>query len=143
MGYRASNSRDEYDAKVRRQEWLAMPLRDRMYWRAVIAARLLLALAVISVLVAATVRADGMPPFAKTKPATDDRDRKAIINEARAERLRIYGPCPCPFDIAIDNSVCGGRSAYSKSGNLAPICYPTDVTQDMIVAYRQKRRNAP
>jgi hypothetical protein len=32
---------------------------------------------------------------------------------------------------------CGGRSAYSRPGGAAPLCYPTDVTAAMIDAYRK------
>lgn len=31
---------------------------------------------------------------------------------------------------------CGNRSAYSKSGGYAPICFAQDVTKSMIEAYR-------
>ncbi|NER97845.1 MAG: FHA domain-containing protein [Symploca sp. SIO1B1] len=31
--------------------------------------------------------------------------------------------CDCPFDRANDWSICGGRSAYAKTGGREPICY--------------------
>lgn len=31
--------------------------------------------------------------------------------------------CTCPFSIAEDGSVCGERSAYSRSGGKSPVCY--------------------
>jgi hypothetical protein len=33
------------------------------------------------------------------------------------------GRCPCPYDIAEDGSMCGERSAYSRSGGYEPKCY--------------------
>jgi hypothetical protein len=34
------------------------------------------------------------------------------------------GNCQCPYDFAIDGSICGGRSAYSRSGGgYRPACY--------------------
>lgn len=33
------------------------------------------------------------------------------------------GPCPCPYDTASDGSLCGARSAYSRSGGYSPVCY--------------------
>jgi len=40
------------------------------------------------------------------------------------------GSCACPFDTASDGSNCGARSAWSKSGGKAPVCYEAqDVTQ--------------
>jgi hypothetical protein len=35
---------------------------------------------------------------------------------------------------------CGSRSAYSRPGGAAPLCYPTDVTPAMIESYRQRQR---
>jgi len=31
--------------------------------------------------------------------------------------------CPCPYDYAINESICGGRSAYSRPGGAEPTCY--------------------
>lgn len=33
------------------------------------------------------------------------------------------GNCPCPYDRASDGSICGNRSAYSRSGGASPKCY--------------------
>jgi len=45
-----------------------------------------------------------------------------------AEPTRIREPlkgqgCPCPYDRAVNNSLCGGRSAYAKPGGQEPVCY--------------------
>ncbi|MEA5604998.1 hypothetical protein [Nostoc sp. UHCC 0252] len=45
-----------------------------------------------------------------------------------AEPTRIRDPyqgqgCPCPYDRAKNNSLCGGRSAYAKLGGNEPVCY--------------------
>jgi hypothetical protein len=34
---------------------------------------------------------------------------------------------------------CGGRSAYSRPGGYAPICYSQDVTPEMIRRWRAQR----
>ncbi|HAA28608.1 MAG TPA: hypothetical protein DCE56_14140 [Cyanobacteria bacterium UBA8553] len=31
--------------------------------------------------------------------------------------------CPCPYDVAFDRKICGGRSAYAKPGGDEPACY--------------------
>ena len=33
------------------------------------------------------------------------------------------GTCRCPYDRAKDGSLCGKRSAYSRSGGYSPKCY--------------------
>ena len=45
--------------------------------------------------------------------------------------------CACPYSTDRGGRRCGGRSAYSRPGGYAPICYPQDVTQAMIDAYRR------
>ena len=37
--------------------------------------------------------------------------------------LKKSGSCPCPYNIASDGSICGERSAYSRSGGYEPLCY--------------------
>lgn len=49
------------------------------------------------------------------------------------------GACPCPYNVMANGRRCGGRSAYSRPGGAAPVCYPSDVTDDMIRKF--KRRN--
>lgn len=46
------------------------------------------------------------------------------------------GSCPCPYNLARNGSRCGKRSAWSRAGGYAPLCYPEDVTPDMIRQYR-------
>jgi hypothetical protein len=48
------------------------------------------------------------------------------------------GNCPCPYNISANGSKCGRRSAYSKPGGYAPLCYPADVTPAMISSYKHK-----
>jgi hypothetical protein len=58
-----------------------------------------------------------------------------IINESIAN---YPGNCPCPYNSASNGSSCGRRSAYSKPGGYAPVCYPGDVTPAMISTYKHK-----
>jgi len=46
------------------------------------------------------------------------------------------GNCPCPFNTAANGSRCGKRSSYSRGGGYSPICYPEDVTPEMLARYR-------
>jgi hypothetical protein len=63
----------------------------------------------------------------------------AIIVQASREQYHATRPCACPDDRARNGSACGGRSAYSRPGGAAPLCYPSDVTAAMIDAYRQRQ----
>ena len=60
--------------------------------------------------------------------------KKAII----AASINAYsGNCPCPYNSARNGSACGGRSAWSRRGGYAPICYEKEVTPAMILDWRK------
>lgn len=66
---------------------------------------------------------------------SDAQIRKVLIAESRAE---YSGNCPCPYDTDKAGRRCGKRSAYSRPGGAAPLCYDHDVTPEMIQAYRDR-----
>jgi hypothetical protein len=69
---------------------------------------------------------------------SDDEIRQQIIHES----IGSYpGKCPCPYNSTRNGSSCGKRSAYSKPGGYAPICYPNDVTAEMITNFRKRYGN--
>jgi hypothetical protein len=64
----------------------------------------------------------------------------AIIVAASRDQYHAGGrPCACPDDTMRNGRACGGRSAYSRPGGAAPLCYPTDVPAAMIDSYRQRQ----
>ena len=64
---------------------------------------------------------------------SDAQVKQAIIQES----IDSYpGTCPCPYNVDRRGHSCGRRSAYSRPGGYAPICYESDVTPKMIVDYR-------
>ena len=72
---------------------------------------------------------------AQDKKPTDAQIKKSIIKESIAE---YPGNCPCPYNLARNGSRCGKRSAYSRPGGYAPVCYDSDVTQEMIQEWRER-----
>ena len=72
---------------------------------------------------------------AQAKPALTD---EHIIQQIIQQSIAAYpGNCPCPYNLAVNGSRCGRRSAYSKPGGASPICYPEDVTPEMINRFRR------
>ena len=66
----------------------------------------------------------------------DDAIRKEVI----ARSIASYpGRCPCPYNVDRAGRACGGRSAHSRAGGYAPLCYPADVTDKMIEEFKRKR----
>lgn len=63
-----------------------------------------------------------------------------IVRESVASYLASGRPCACPYNAMRNGASCGGRSAYSRPGGAAPLCYPSDVTAEMVAVYRQSRR---
>ncbi|WP_233284261.1 SH3 domain-containing protein [Agrobacterium sp. NCPPB 925] len=60
-----------------------------------------------------------------------------VIQRIIAESLANYpGTCACPYSTDRRGRRCGNRSAYSKPGGYAPVCFSQDVTKSMIEAYR-------
>jgi hypothetical protein len=64
---------------------------------------------------------------------SDARIRELLIQQSIAN---YPGNCPCPYNIDRAGRRCGARSAYSKHGGYAPLCYAADVTKDMIAEFR-------
>lgn len=83
----------------------------------------------LAIACAPSVLAKGPPP-----PLSNAQIKTALIRES----ISSYpGNCPCPYNTARNGSSCGGRSAYSRGGGYAPLCYPKDVTAGMVAEYRQ------
>jgi len=68
---------------------------------------------------------------------SDAQIRQRIIRESIAA---YPGPCPCPYNIDRAGRSCGRRSAYSRPGGYAPICYPADVSAEDVAAWRRAHR---
>lgn len=70
----------------------------------------------------------------KSKKLTDAQIRKLLIEQS----IQSYpGKCPCPYNSMRNGRTCGGRSAWSKPGGYAPLCYERDVTDEMVAQWRQ------
>ena len=83
--------------------------------------------ALVAAVAAFVLQAAGSPSNTEIK--------QAIIRESVAD---YPGPCPCPYNIMRNGKRCGRFSAYSKPGGREPICYESDVTDDMIRDYRRR-----
>lgn len=67
------------------------------------------------------------------KRLSDGQIRQILIDESIAA---YSGNCPCPYSTMRNGRSCGRRSAYSRPGGEAPLCYAKDVTAEMVQAYR-------
>lgn len=69
--------------------------------------------------------------------ATDEEVRRYLIDQSAASYT---GSCRCPDDRDRAGRRCGARSAYSRPGGVAPLCFPDDVAPELI---RQARERYP
>ena len=67
---------------------------------------------------------------------TDAQVRQRLIRESIAS---YPGSCPCPYSTDRAGRRCGARSAYSRPGGYAPLCYPAEVTAAQVRAARGTR----
>ena len=72
---------------------------------------------------------------AKDRAKTDDEIKQELIKESIAS---YPGTCACPYNVDRAGHRCGRRSAYSRPGGYAPLCYPNDVTEEMVKKYRKE-----
>ena len=86
-------------------------------------------------------------PIAPQEPAASQSREPAqsisgqtIADQIIAASIASYsGSCPCPYNFDRAGRRCGGRSAYSRPGGYAPICFESDVTLEMIQKHRRKQ----
>lgn len=71
--------------------------------------------------------------------AVESTNDAAIKKQIIAASIASYpSKCPCPYNVTKNGSRCGGRSAYSKPGGYAPVCFESDVTPEMVKAYKKR-----
>ena len=69
----------------------------------------------------------------------DDEIKQKLIRESIA---RYSGSCPCPYSTDRAGRRCGERSAYSRIGGSEPLCYESDVSQEMVDEERLDEQSA-
>lgn len=68
---------------------------------------------------------------------TDQQTRQIIIQNS----IQAYaGSCPCPYNLDRRERLCGARSAWSKPGGKSPLCYPNDITPELIENFHHTAR---
>jgi hypothetical protein len=83
-------------------------------------------------LAATFVLALSAPADARSK-LSDGQIKQRIIKQSVAA---YPGNCACPYNSASNGSSCGRRSAWSRGGGYAPLCYAADVSRAQVKAYR-------
>lgn len=75
--------------------------------------------------------------LAKSTRLTDDQVKQQIIDESIAS---YSGSCACPYNSARNGSHCGKRSAWSRAGGYAPLCYKNEISKQQVTQWREANR---
>lgn len=92
--------------------------------------------------------------FAEAQPEVSGKDKAAvalsaaaiitlIIQMSRSSYHAAGRPCACPEDLNRGGRRCGATSAYSRPGGARPLCYPTDVSSEIIEKFRSSLVREP
>jgi len=81
-----------------------------------------------------------LPAYALQPSPSDDEVQQAIIQQSVTAYNATGHPCACPYQTDRAGHSCGRRSAYSRPGGAAPLCYPQDVTPGMIADWRRSHQ---
>ena len=65
---------------------------------------------------------------------SDDAVRQIMIEQSH----RSYdGECPCPYSVK-KGGICSGSSGWELSGGDWPLCYLSDISDEMVAEFRQQ-----
>ena len=84
-------------------------------------------------LIAAVIAALAISPQAQARE-TDSQVRQRLIKESIAS---YSGSCPCPYNTDRGGRRCGGRSAWSRDGGYAPLCFDDDISKETVERNRR------
>lgn len=70
---------------------------------------------------------------------SDNEIKQMLISRSLAS---YPGNCPCPHNLDRAGRRCGKRSAYLRPGGASPLCYESDVTPEMVAAFRYRLSSA-
>ena len=96
----------------------------------IMSGRLVLAAAVASATLASALATAAFP-----RPASDAQIRRLVIRQAIATSGAV---CPCPYSKTAKARLCGSRSLYNQHGGVPMQCYPRDVSDQDVEAYRNE-----
>lgn len=68
---------------------------------------------------------------------------KAELKKAKEQMIQqsirqYFGNCPCPYNVMRNGRSCGKRSAYSKPGGAAPLCFVEDISDQQAISFLEK-----
>ena len=79
----------------------------------------------------------GWAQNSQSQALADNEIRDRMIKESIAQ---YRGNCPCPYNLAANGSRCGARSAHSRPGGQAPLCFREDISDEVVRRYRAQYR---
>lgn len=90
---------------------------------------MLLAIALVGMALASSTAISG-------EALTDEQVRQVMIRESVSS---YPGNCPCPWNSDAAGHRCGKRSAHTRPGGYAPLCFPHEISDEQVRAFREAR----
>lgn len=90
---------------------------------------------VLTTAVGIAALASAFATAAYPRAASDAQVRRLVIRQAIATS---GSECPCPYSKTRKGKLCGSRSLYSQRGGVPMQCYPRDVSDQDVDAYRNE-----
>ncbi len=79
----------------------------------------------------------------RSSPSTNNHNSDKELSDSQIKALMIKesissysGNCPCPYNTDRAGRRCGKRSAWSKAGGYSPLCYDSDISDEMVKRYK-------
>lgn len=90
---------------------------------------------VVALLAAGSFAGGAMAQQGDGQKLTDEQIRQRMIEQSIAQ---YSGRCACPYNRMSNGNKCGKRSAYSRPGGSAPLCYAADISDEMVRQFRSR-----
>jgi hypothetical protein len=80
-----------------------------------------------------------LPAIASSYQISDVQIKNEIIKQSISSYVSKIGNCPCPYNRDMAGHYCGKRSAWSRAHGQSPICFPDDVSKEMLENYKHNK----
>lgn len=80
-------------------------------------------------------------PLILVNCSSENSEHSAVKKRMLLEHQAQYqGSCPCPQSFGKNRVRCGDDSVYTKNDGKSPLCYESDITDEMLAEYMKRSK---